>query len=748
LSKIGLTVEWAYGSSTSDGGAERQCVRAGQQFQDCPKERSRALPAGSHPSFSGGCLELSSTDEGVWFRAMKTLLILAEHPELAEAVRGAVNPEQYRVIHRADLVDAEPLLANGLAQVCIVDVELTSVQALWFLEKLRRRAAHCPIIIFTGTKQLEWEEEAYLQGVSHVLVKPLRVRMFNALLERLLAPAAQTQPPAPPPWTSPSPVAAAPESPSSPSATQTLGILRDFSGILTHSLNAEGMLKQFLLLLREILSINRAAIFLRQPPGAFGGEVLLAESRRLRAACAIGLSPGLLQHFELSLESGIGGHVTRLARILRRRDDEARNDVESQKEFELLGGQVAVPILDREMVLGVAVFDGRITGEPLVNSELELIFHLLEQLGLAIKNIWLHDQLASNHQMMADILRELSSACVVVSRDMAILHANKTARKYFAHPNRKAGELEFSDLPSALGSRIYQVLKTGSAVSNFKYQPEEKAGATYNITIVPFQREQGGLPSSALMMVEDLTQSEQLRRLEVEAANLRLIKSMADRLTHEIGNAMVPLSTHQQLLADRWMDTEFRGSLDSAMAEGVKRVTRLVNQMRFLARDALLANDSFPIAPLIEEAYQEACKLQPAKSAQLRYDNANKPIIVNGDRAALKHALAEIMLNALQANPSDAKIGVHLQTEQNGGGVKALQIEVQDNGAGFTPEAAQKAPAPFFTTRSVGLGLGLAVSRKIIETHHGKLEIVPPKAGNAGVVRISLPLEAAVSLPA
>ena len=74
-----------------------------------------------------------------------------------------------------------------------------------------------------------------------------------------------------------------------------------------------------------------------------------------------------------------------------------------------------------------------------------------------------------------------------------------------------------------------------------------------------------------------------------------------------------------------------------------------------------------------------------------------------------------------------------------------LQIEVQDNGTGFTSEAAQKAPAPFFTTRNVGLGLGLTVSRKIIETHHGKLEIVSPKSGQAGVVRICLPLESSGS---
>jgi signal transduction histidine kinase len=249
------------------------------------------------------------------------------------------------------------------------------------------------------------------------------------------------------------------------------------------------------------------------------------------------------------------------------------------------------------------------------------------------------------------------------------------------------------------------------------------------------------LPAAALLMAEDLTQSEQLRRLEIEAANLRLLRTMADRLTHEIGNAMVPLSTHQQLLADKWKDPEFRGSLNVALADGVKRVTRLINQMRFLAREALVSEEAFPLAPLIEEAYEEACTYQPANTPQLKCETGSTPIVVTGDRAALKHAFAEVMLNALQANPAAPRIDVRLHAESSGNGLHGLQIEVQDNGTGFTPEAAQKAPAPFFTTRNVGLGLGLTVSRKIIETHHGKLEVISPKSGQAGVVRISLPLD-------
>ena len=682
--------------------------------------------------------------------AMKTILVLSPHPDFAETIRASLNPEQYRVVHRLSVDEAEPLLVHGLADACILDVDLMGVEGVWVIERLRRRDAKSPLIAYTANTQSEWEEEAFLRGVTHVLAKPVRSRLLNSLLERLWhAPATQRPaqtlpPPAPMPSRSPSFQTPEPSPNRVISASQTLDVLSDFSSILTHSLDAEAMLKQFLLFLREILSVNRAAIFLHRPL-PLTETSLPEDSRRLRAVAAIGLSPGLLEHLGLSLDSGIGGQLSRLGRILRRDSDEARADVETQKEFELLGAQVAVPIPARDAIAGVAVFDVRITGEPLVNIELELIFHLLEQVGLALCNIELHDRLAGNNEMMTDVLRELSSACIVVGRDLNVLHANKAARRHFGQKNKRTGELEFSDLPQVLGAKIYQVLKTGAAMGPYRYEPENSPGTVYSVSVVPFQHGNSTVPVSALLTADDLTQTEQLRRLEVEAANLRLIKAMADRLAHEIGNALVPLATHQQLLAEKYRDREFRESLDQALADGVKRVTRLINQMRFLAREGHIEQETFTVGKLIEEAYQEARKHQSADAGKLQFETVGKPVVITGDRAALKHALAEIMLNALQANPKEPKIGVTLHTDANRDGVPDVQIEVQDNGSGFTAEAARKAPAPFFTTRNVGLGLGLTVSRKIIETHHGKLEIVPPQAGQPGVVRVSLPVDSGIS---
>jgi nitrogen-specific signal transduction histidine kinase/DNA-binding NarL/FixJ family response regulator len=673
---------------------------------------------------------------------MKTLLVLAPHPELAEGVRHAVNPERYKIIHRTGVEEAEPLLTSARADVVILDVELTDVQGIWVLEKIRRLLPQSLVIVFTGARQPQWEEEAYLQGVAHILSKPVRPRLFNTVLERVvasMAPAStgrsETRA-----AVSQRPATEARTTPSSRSATETLSVLQDFSGILTHSLCAEALLKQFLLLLREILGVNRAAIFLRQPVSPLTRISGLTDARRLHSACALGLPSGLLEHFELSFETGIGGHVFRHGRIVRSDQPEALNDVEMQKEFELLGAQVAIPILDRETFVGVAAFDGRVTGEPLANGELELIFHLLEQLGLAVRNIWLHEQLAANHGMLADILRELSSACVVVSRELDVLHANRAAGKLFPKSNRQTGELEFSDLPQALGSRVYQVLKTGAGVAPFKFQPPESPQKLFHVSVVPFVPPGSSTPTSALLMVDDHTQAEQFRKLELEAANLRLVKSMAERLAHEVGNALVPLSTHQQLLGEKFKDPEFRASLDLALSETVKRVSRLTSQMRYLARDAVVNREAVPLSQLIDDAFKEARKYQPVKSSKLDYADSSQPIILSGDKLALKYALTEVMLNAIQANTADAKVAVRAHTDADPQGSGWVHIDITDNGGGFTPEAAERVPAPFFTTRTVGLGLGLCVTRKILETHQGHLSLLAGASGQPGTVRISLPL--------
>src|SRR5580698_11487375 len=260
--------------------------------------------------------------------------------------------------------------------------------------------------------------------------------------------------------------------------------------------------------------------------------------------------------------------------------------------------------------------------------------------------------------MIADILSHLGSGCVVIGANLAALHANNFATRLFLHDQQNKQRLEFADLPQQLGSLIFTVIKTGVGVPPFKYQDPHSPGHSFRVTILPFRMRQATSTNAALLIVEEITEHERAQRLEIEASNLRLVKSMAEHLAHEIGNSLVPLSTHQQLLKDSINDPEFQESLSSVMASGVQRISRLANQMVFLAREWQGDfRESVQIADRIMEAFHEAHTFHPGKKlAQLQFNKDISPWKITGDHKALRHAFSEIILNALQANPEDPNV--------------------------------------------------------------------------------------------
>src|SRR5688500_17046549 len=116
---------------------------------------------------------------------MRTLLIITKQASLAEAVQTVLDPIKFQLITKEAVGEAEFLLSRGAIDATILDVELTDTRAIRVIEELRGFAPGGHILIYTGEKQWEWEEDAYLLGVEHVLTKPVRGKLLNTLLERL-----------------------------------------------------------------------------------------------------------------------------------------------------------------------------------------------------------------------------------------------------------------------------------------------------------------------------------------------------------------------------------------------------------------------------------------------------------------------------------------------------------------------------------------------------------------------------------
>jgi signal transduction histidine kinase/ActR/RegA family two-component response regulator len=664
---------------------------------------------------------------------MHTLLVITHQTTLAAGIESALDSGTYRVITKEDAIAAGSLLGRSAVDAIILDVEHASGTATNAIEEVRALDPDCPLIVFAGHGPRPWEEEAYLLGVAHVLEKPVRGRLLINLLGRALAPAPKSSAAATPayPVAIPAPAYA---------PRRGLDELRHFSSLLVHSLNAGELIRDAVQQLREALGVNRAAVFLRKAGALPTDGAPSADDHWLRPAHTIGHDPALIEHFPLSLSAGLGKHLTQHGRILRSDSAEARASREISREFQTLGSAIALPINDREVLIGALLLDERITGGTFTDEELAQLFHWLEELGVAIRNCWRHEQLAATHGLIDDILAGLGSGCIVVGANCGVLHANESALRLITPGRTLAKQIDFADIPQQIGSLIFQVIQSGKACAPFKWTPPEHADISCRITILPFTVGDSGRPNAALLVLDDITEHERAAQLEMEAGKLRLVRQMAWHLAHEIGNAVTPVSTMQQLLEIEGEDPEVRKELSGVLASSVKRITRLTQQMTFLSRDwDGKSGDSAKLTDLIEGAYQDASSYQPSKNkVALNMDKAKAPWRITGDTKALRHAFSELLLNALQANPDNPAITVRV-AESPASGKPGLTVEFQDTGTGFSQDVADKIGEPFQSTRSVGLGLGLAVSRKIIESHRGLIEIPHPEK-SPGIIRVTLPL--------
>ena len=163
---------------------------------------------------------------------MKTILLLSSSPAFPETISSGLDVVAFKVIHRVNAGQAEPLLQADIVDICLLDLEADQLQSTWSIEQLRRIAPHCPIIAFIAQSDSQGEEEAYVHGVSYVLTKPVRPRILATVMERLLQPAlggnargGGSLGGSPANIAAPAAVVAAPQRPTS--ALQALSVVRD-----------------------------------------------------------------------------------------------------------------------------------------------------------------------------------------------------------------------------------------------------------------------------------------------------------------------------------------------------------------------------------------------------------------------------------------------------------------------------------------------------------------------------------------
>jgi signal transduction histidine kinase len=220
------------------------------------------------------------------------------------------------------------------------------------------------------------------------------------------------------------------------------------------------------------------------------------------------------------------------------------------------------------------------------------------------------------------------------------------------------------------------------------------------------------------------------------------MEALAAGIAHEVRNPLNALQINVRILEQELADlVPDRGAhvhaVVAKIADELVSLDNFVSEFLRYARPPRLKLETVAVRRLIGDLATFIAPEHARKGVALELALDAGPEVIAGDDVQLKHALLNLVLNALQATPAGGRV-----TVATGGDDARLIIRVADTGEGIPADALPRVFEVFFTTREGGTGLGLPIARRIVEEHGGTLAITSaPGVGTTAT--ITLPARAA-----
>jgi len=268
-------------------------------------------------------------------------------------------------------------------------------------------------------------------------------------------------------------------------------------------------------------------------------------------------------------------------------------------------------------------------------------------------------------------------------------------------------------------------------------------------SVMTFAQQAGLAIHNALMYQELKAFSQQMEeKIQKTTADLRkteaqLIRSeklaalgqLSAGIAHEIRNPLTSINILIHSLTENLPTEHSRWEDLKVIEEEILRINEIVDQFLRFAKPASPLLEKTNLIPIFEEILQllrpqiEKCKIAVKKEFE--------PLpLITADKEQIKQVILNLLMNAIQAMTGGGKLGMSGRLSKDGYWV---ELAIQDSGVGIPPEDIDKLFDPFFSTKEGGIGLGLSIAHRIIDQHHGKIE-VESTPGEGTLFTISLPV--------
>ena len=248
------------------------------------------------------------------------------------------------------------------------------------------------------------------------------------------------------------------------------------------------------------------------------------------------------------------------------------------------------------------------------------------------------------------------------------------------------------------------------------------------------------LPNSMILLVNmaDVTQIRELQNQLDRARHLVEVGEMSASLAHEIRNPLGAINASIDVLEQSLELDGDEETLFKIIGEETMRVNRIITDFLQFARIQKAELEPVDVNTLL---MKEIESLQSDYGAHYGFETVLEKDLdpVEADSRQISYVIKSILENAIEAMPEGGGIQVSSSMVQDYIGREQVQFCIEDNGPGFDPDKVNKIVQPFFTTKDKGVGMGMAISERIVQNHNGMIRF-DSKPGSGLKVSIILPV--------
>ncbi len=669
---------------------------------------------------------------------MDVIVAASSEDSIQESVRLLLG-EEYLLASARTLPQLLNVIVEQPVDVVILDEFLENLDCVSVFQRLRSLSPDLTCILLTVRANSEASREMRATGIYDVVAKPFDRDILLASVARAVERARLRQQLQALKSAEPHPPSRPAHEPSASGVAvgqrrEVLESLRKFLKAVSDVFVPERLYSLVLDAVIEMLAINKAVLLLYNE-----------KTQRMQIEAAVGLDPADLNKHPISPWANLVSWLKRYDQILNMDDPNPQIAGEEllsiRKELDLLQSRVCVPLAARGRLTGILLLGRKVTGRRLSDEDFEFLYLLSQHIAAIIENARRHRAAFVLKERFEGILQSVNSGLIATDSEGRLIAFNKAAEQILGLNASEVIGHNVQKMGSVFADIVFRTLREEKSFCRQEMvDPATKSHLGISTSLLT---DTAGKPVGAVMIFTDLSTVKPSPGTEGEEDWQRCALCLAQ----EIKNPLVAIRTFTQLVPESYNDEKFRTEFSEIALKEIDKLDRVVERLLRYSQPLEIRPEPGDIHSLLEDALEQTLENFGKTGISIKkvFHLANG--LIPFDRNLLNEAVIQILNNALEAMPSGGVLTVTTGTKRypgshsfGAGKMKGTvaEIQISDTGAGISEEEMPSLFKPFHTSKVKGMGLGLAISRRIIRGHKGDIT-VSSEPNKGTLVRLMLP---------